>query len=193
MSRRAMGFEPIAIVGQSCTLPGALTPQALWANVLAGNSSIASVPAGRWGVPHDRIMGTVAQSADRTWSDKGGYISGFQFDATGTAVPAEQLACAGPPVSTHLAGRARRFAQRRVRGATARHGAGAGQPVVSLCGDGAVCAKCVAGAAAPATRAQPVQLRPARAPHGACAGPGRRCVCAGRCLRLVALRHQTGL
>jgi putative flippase GtrA len=35
MNRRTMGFEPIAIVGQSCTLPGALTPQALWANVLA--------------------------------------------------------------------------------------------------------------------------------------------------------------
>jgi acyl transferase domain-containing protein len=44
MKRSTMGFEPIAIVGQSCTLPGALTPQALWANVLAGQSSIASVP-----------------------------------------------------------------------------------------------------------------------------------------------------
>jgi acyl transferase domain-containing protein len=104
MSRRAMGFEPIAIVGQSCTLPGALTPQALWANVLAGNSSIASVPAGRWGVPHDRIMGTVAQSADRTWSDKGGYISGFQFDATGTAVPAEQLRALDPLFQLTLQG-----------------------------------------------------------------------------------------
>ena len=51
MKRSPMGFEPIAIVGQSCTLPGALNPQALWANVLAGTSSIASVPAGRWGLP----------------------------------------------------------------------------------------------------------------------------------------------
>jgi acyl transferase domain-containing protein/3-hydroxymyristoyl/3-hydroxydecanoyl-(acyl carrier protein) dehydratase len=104
MSRRAMGVEPIAIVGQSCTLPGALTPQALWANVLAGTSSIASVPAGRWGVPHDRIMGTVAQSADRTWSDKGGYISGFQFDATGTAVPAEHLRALDPLFQLTLQG-----------------------------------------------------------------------------------------
>ena len=61
MNRRTMGFEPIAIVGQSCTLPGALTPQALWANVLAGKSSIASVPAGRWGLPRDSVMGSVAQ------------------------------------------------------------------------------------------------------------------------------------
>jgi acyl transferase domain-containing protein/3-hydroxymyristoyl/3-hydroxydecanoyl-(acyl carrier protein) dehydratase/1-acyl-sn-glycerol-3-phosphate acyltransferase len=104
MSRRAMGFEPIAIVGQSCTLPGALTPQALWANVLAGTSSIASVPAGRWGVPHDRIMGTVAQSADRTWSDRGGYISGFQFDANGTAVPAEHLRALDPLFQLTLQG-----------------------------------------------------------------------------------------
>ena len=104
MTQSAMGFEPIAIVGQSCTLPGALTPQALWANVLAGTSSIASVPAGRWGVPHDRIMGTVAQSADRTWSDKGGYVSGFQFDATGTAVPADHLRALDPLFQLTLQG-----------------------------------------------------------------------------------------
>jgi len=31
-----MPFEPIAIVGQSCILPGALTPDELWDAVLAG-------------------------------------------------------------------------------------------------------------------------------------------------------------
>ena len=104
MNRRTMGFEPIAIVGQSCTLPGALTPQALWANVLAGTSSIGSVPAGRWGLPHDSVMGTVAQSADRTWSDAGGYVSGFQFDATGTAVPDEALRALDPLFQLTLQG-----------------------------------------------------------------------------------------
>lgn len=104
MNRRTMGFEPIAIVGQSCTLPGALTPQALWANVLAGTSSIASVPAGRWGLPRDSVMGSVAQSADRTWSDAGGYVSGFQFDATGTAVPAETLRALDPLFQLTLQG-----------------------------------------------------------------------------------------
>jgi len=100
MKRSPMGFEPIAIVGQSCTLPGALNPQALWANVLAGTSSIASVPAGRWGLPRDSVMCSsvdrVGQSADRTWSDVGGYVSGFQFDATGTAVPADELRALDP-------------------------------------------------------------------------------------------------
>ena len=89
-------FEPIAIIGQSCTLPGALTPQALWANVLAGHSSIAPVPAGRWGLPTASVMGTVEQSADRTWSDRGGYVTGFRFDATGTAVPADELQALDP-------------------------------------------------------------------------------------------------
>ncbi|MBK6908315.1 MAG: beta keto-acyl synthase [Rhodocyclaceae bacterium] len=89
-------FEPIAIIGQSCTLPGALTPQALWANVLAAHSSIAPVPAGRWGVPTASVMGTVEQSADRTWSDRGGYVTGFRFDATGTAVPADELQALDP-------------------------------------------------------------------------------------------------
>ena len=88
MKNMQMRFEPIAIVGQSCTLPGALSPEALWTNVLAGKSSISTVPAERWGLPQASVMGNVAQSADRTWSDVGGYVSGFQFDATGTALAA---------------------------------------------------------------------------------------------------------
>ena len=31
-----MHFEPIAIVGQACVLPGALNPSAFWENVQAG-------------------------------------------------------------------------------------------------------------------------------------------------------------
>ena len=42
-----MPFEPIAIVGQACTLPDALTPDALWTNVLAGRSSVSAAPADR--------------------------------------------------------------------------------------------------------------------------------------------------
>jgi acyl transferase domain-containing protein/1-acyl-sn-glycerol-3-phosphate acyltransferase len=96
MKNTQMRFEPIAIVGQSCTLPGALSPEALWGNVLAGKSSISTVPAERWGLPQASVMGTVAQSADRSWSDVGGYVSGFQFDATGTAIPAEELQALDP-------------------------------------------------------------------------------------------------
>ena len=89
-------FEPIAIVGQSCTLPGAHSPEQLWANVLAGKSALSSVPADRWGIPRANVMGTVSQSQDRTWSDVGGYVTNFQFDPTGTAIPADELKALDP-------------------------------------------------------------------------------------------------
>ena len=89
-------FEPIAIVGQSCVLPGADSPAQLWANVLAGKSAISAVPAERWGLPRSSVMGTPSESTDRTWSDMGGYVTGFQFDATGTAVDAAELRALDP-------------------------------------------------------------------------------------------------
>ncbi|MCU0753542.1 MAG: 1-acyl-sn-glycerol-3-phosphate acyltransferase [Xanthomonadales bacterium] len=104
MNPQSVGFEPIAIVGQSCTLPGALDPQTLWANVLAGRSSLSRVPADRWGLPPDSVMGSVDASADRTWSDVGGYVSGFRFDATGTAVPADTLRALDPLFQLTLQG-----------------------------------------------------------------------------------------
>ena len=96
MKQPPLRFEPIAIIGQSCTLPGALSPQALWANVLAGRSSISQVPEGRWGVPRASVMGTVSQSIDRTWSDVGGYVSGFEFDPRGLALSVEALQALDP-------------------------------------------------------------------------------------------------
>jgi 3-oxoacyl-(acyl-carrier-protein) synthase/3-hydroxymyristoyl/3-hydroxydecanoyl-(acyl carrier protein) dehydratase/1-acyl-sn-glycerol-3-phosphate acyltransferase len=93
-----MSFEPIAIVGQACTLPGAHEPQTLWKNVLAGASSLSRVPPGRWGLPAAQALGTVAQSADRTWSDVGGYVSDFdaRFDPTGFRLPADEVRALDP-------------------------------------------------------------------------------------------------
>ena len=42
-----MSFEPIAIIGRACVLPGALSPQELWELVLAGKDVLGSAPAGR--------------------------------------------------------------------------------------------------------------------------------------------------
>lgn len=77
-----MSFEPIAVVGRGCVLPGALDPDSFWENVLAGRTSLTHVPEGRWGVAHGRVMG---DCADRTWTDVGGYVHGFEsvFDPTG--------------------------------------------------------------------------------------------------------------
>ena len=46
-----MGLEPIAIVGRGCVLPGASDPDAFWANIVAGKSSLAPEAGG--GIVHD--------------------------------------------------------------------------------------------------------------------------------------------
>ena len=47
-----MAFEPIAVVGQACVLPGADGPRALWRLISEGRSAISQVPAGRWRIRH---------------------------------------------------------------------------------------------------------------------------------------------
>ena len=93
-----MDFEPIAIVGSGCVLPDALDPSSLWTNVAAGRVSLARVPTGRWRLPPDRAMGTVADSVDRTWSDVGGYVRGFEaaFDPEGFGISAEEIVAVDP-------------------------------------------------------------------------------------------------
>ena len=71
-------FSPIAIVGRACLLPGASGPEELWQAVVAGRDLISSVPADRWGIdPADVLCAGPADSVDRTWSDRGGYVRGF--------------------------------------------------------------------------------------------------------------------
>ncbi|MEQ1571631.1 MAG: beta-ketoacyl synthase N-terminal-like domain-containing protein, partial [Myxococcota bacterium] len=73
-------FEPIAIVGRSCILPGASSPEELWTAVAAGRDLVSSAPADRWGVPPDlALTPDPSASADRAWSDRGGYVRGFAF------------------------------------------------------------------------------------------------------------------
>lgn len=68
-------FEPIAIVGTSCILPGALSPAELWRNVLVGRDLLTSPPPGYWGVdPHSMLHG----GRDRVASIAGGYVLGFE-------------------------------------------------------------------------------------------------------------------
>ncbi len=70
-------FPPIAIVGRACLLPGVSSPDELWEAVVAGTDLVSSVPADRWGIAPDDVLcappGEDAdESADRTWSDRGG-------------------------------------------------------------------------------------------------------------------------
>ncbi|MBI5512709.1 MAG: hypothetical protein HY909_03020 [Deltaproteobacteria bacterium] len=95
-----MRFEPIAIVGRHCTLPGADNPDALTENVLAGRSALGPAPAGRWGLARELALGGALEAGERAWSDIGGYVTGFdaRFDPEGFALPAEELAALDPVV-----------------------------------------------------------------------------------------------
>lgn len=74
-----MAFEPIAIVGRSCILPGASSPEALWDAVVDGRDLVSNVPANRWGLSAaTALTADPSRSADRAWSDRGGYVTAFE-------------------------------------------------------------------------------------------------------------------
>ena len=94
-----MRFSPIAIVGQACVLPGALDPTELIEAVLAGRDLLGKAPAGRWELAPERALVTSGgSSADRAYSDRGGYVAGFdsRFDASGFALSPADLAGLDP-------------------------------------------------------------------------------------------------
>lgn len=89
-----MTFEPIAVVGQSCVLPGALSPAELWEAVRDGRDLISSTPAGYWRVDPASVMTRDVKNADdRTWSDRGGYVHGFEkvFDPEGFTISSDEI------------------------------------------------------------------------------------------------------
>ncbi len=92
-------FAPIAIVGRACLLPGAASPEKLWDAVAEGRDLISSVPVGRWGMaPADVMCDGQADSDDRTWSDRGGYVEGFDalFDPEGFNLSADEIQSLDP-------------------------------------------------------------------------------------------------
>ncbi len=89
-------FEPIAIVGRACLLPGAATPEELWQAVVAGRDLLGSAPPDRWGLSQQNALGTPDNHADKAWSDRGGYVRGFEFDPSGYALPERHLSALDP-------------------------------------------------------------------------------------------------
>ncbi|MGC4893660.1 beta-ketoacyl synthase N-terminal-like domain-containing protein [Micromonospora sp. DT31] len=84
------GQEPVAIVGISCLLPGAETPEQFWANLRSGADlrrpggrevfgTDESVPGG-WGDPEHRVTAT-----------RGGFVTEPTIDLTGLRIPAAKL------------------------------------------------------------------------------------------------------
>ena len=79
-------FNPLAIIGSGCALPGALSPSALWDAVLSGESFISPPPDHRFGIDPERqaSLGFV-----------GGFVQGFDHDAEGPDAAVQWLLHAG--------------------------------------------------------------------------------------------------
>src|SRR6478609_10141817 len=93
-------FVPIAVVGQACLLPGVSSPEQLWDALVVGTDLISSVPGDRWGITPEDVLGSSVEgdTADRTWSDRGGYVRGFAdiFDPDGFGLPAGEVLALDP-------------------------------------------------------------------------------------------------
>jgi 3-oxoacyl-(acyl-carrier-protein) synthase/3-hydroxymyristoyl/3-hydroxydecanoyl-(acyl carrier protein) dehydratase len=88
-------FEPIAIIGRGCVLPGgALNPKKLWDLVIAGTDVVSGSPDGYWRTDPSLVWADDWRNCDDlTWTDRGGYVTGFErvFDSSGFAIPATEL------------------------------------------------------------------------------------------------------
>ncbi|MGA5699450.1 beta-ketoacyl synthase N-terminal-like domain-containing protein [Peterkaempfera bronchialis] len=89
-----MGFEPIAVIGRGCVLPGALDPDQLWRNAETGRSCLSAVSMERWRLPRQGYDRLVTDPADRIASVVGGYVQGFDevFDPSGFALDPAEIA-----------------------------------------------------------------------------------------------------
>ena len=88
-------FEDIAIVGYSCVVPGALTPDELWNNVVNRKCTISDVPENYWRIDPKHIL---VESPDKfkpghSWTAKGGYVKGFReiFDFNGFLISSDEI------------------------------------------------------------------------------------------------------
>ncbi|NMH64589.1 beta-ketoacyl synthase N-terminal-like domain-containing protein [Shewanella salipaludis] len=79
--------QKIAIVGLAAQYPDADTPQAFWQNLLDKKDSRSRIDAAKLKAEPEDYQGVQGQS-DRFYCDRGGYIRGFNFDASGYRLPA---------------------------------------------------------------------------------------------------------
>jgi acyl transferase domain-containing protein len=78
-------FQPIAIVGRGCILPGCHSTDDLWQLVDEGRVETSSASADDWHVDQKRLLSDQAvYQLDKMWSNHGGYVRGFadHFDAS---------------------------------------------------------------------------------------------------------------
>ena len=122
-------FEPIAIVGRGCILPGCRSPEELWHAVRDGACHVTSAPDGDWRIDVGSVLASPGESQidgkgpDHAWTDRGGYVGALEeaLDLSGAALDAALLRGLDPVFrwSLHAAGQALRGV---ARGAGEREG-----------------------------------------------------------------------
>jgi acyl transferase domain-containing protein/3-hydroxymyristoyl/3-hydroxydecanoyl-(acyl carrier protein) dehydratase len=88
-------FEPIAITGHACVLPGANSLAALWAAVVDCRDLTTATPEGAWGSNFVRTLGArAAGEPDAAACRQGGYVAGFDalFDPAGFGIDRQRIA-----------------------------------------------------------------------------------------------------
>ena len=68
-------FEPIAIVGMSCRLPGGANPAAFWEFLARGGDAVTETPAGRWDV--DAYYDPNPDAPGKMYTNRGAYLEDF--------------------------------------------------------------------------------------------------------------------
>lgn len=84
-------MEKIAIIGLSCLVPGAKTPEEFWENLINQKKVITEADETQMGVDADLFFSLEKGKEDRFYCKRGGYIRDFQFDANGYDLPTDFL------------------------------------------------------------------------------------------------------
>ncbi len=77
--------EPIAIIGLGCRLPGALSVESFWSNLIEGRSSITEVPKERW--DWELFWDADKSVPDKTYAKIGGFLQEFKFNSRQFRIP----------------------------------------------------------------------------------------------------------
>lgn len=100
-------FEPIAIIGRGCVLPGSLDVQALWQTIEGRHCRITAATPDDWQIDPARVLGGTPgrYRADHAWSDRGGFVRGFadRFDPAATRLDPAWVARLDPLLQWSLA------------------------------------------------------------------------------------------
>ncbi len=84
-------MDKIAIIGMSCLFPGAESPDQLIRNLQNEKDSLSTVGKERIQADPDYFYTQKKGVADTFYNTRGGYITDFQFDPKGFAVPEKEL------------------------------------------------------------------------------------------------------